>query len=132
MNDEELLLAFERRTLDRGGFHHRDHVRVTWLLSRRYSLLETLRKMSEGLRALAEQAGAPGKYHETITRVYTSMIHERLRTQNDMSDFAEFESRSPDLIQWPSDIVSTRYSPERVQSSIARESFVLPDRASAV
>src|SRR5262245_42065949 len=49
MTDDEFISQFESCTLANEAFHHRDHIRVVWLYLRRYSVLETLARFSEGL-----------------------------------------------------------------------------------
>ena len=51
MNDEEFLTAFEACTLE--GFHHRDHIKVTYLYLCRHPLDEAIVKIRAGLQALA-------------------------------------------------------------------------------
>jgi len=48
MNDDEFLAAFEARTLEE--FHHRDHIKVTFLYLQRHPLDEPARKSGPGSR----------------------------------------------------------------------------------
>lgn len=52
MSDEEFLAAFEARTLDE--FHHRDHIKVTYLYLRRYPLEEAMAKVRTGIQEKGE------------------------------------------------------------------------------
>src|SRR4029079_1325406 len=78
MNDEEFLAAFEACTLDE--FHHRDHIKVTYLYLRRHSLDDAITKVCTGLPALATAWGEPVDdldkgYHETVTQAWVRLVH---------------------------------------------------------
>ena len=77
VNDEEFLAAFEARTLCK--FHHRDHIKVTYLYLRRHPLDEAIAKVRTGLQALAAAWGAPTDdleqgYHETMTQAWVRLV----------------------------------------------------------
>jgi hypothetical protein len=74
MPDEHLLRAFENGTLEPAAFLHESHLRVAWLLNRRYGREEGLGRLIAGLRSLAARAGNPGAYHETITRAWFELV----------------------------------------------------------
>lgn len=128
MTDSEGLLSrFENDALRAGGFQHRDHVHLTWLLLRKYTLLESLNKLSRGLQQMAASAGAAEKYHETITWAYTFLINERICEEPASHSFESFVTDNPDLLDWRGHGLSHFYSPKRLQSSLARSVFILPD-----
>ena len=76
MTDEELMCGFERGTLAPADFHHRDHVRLTWLYLERDGRDDAERRMLDGLRALAARAGKPDKFDATLTRAWVAAIDE--------------------------------------------------------
>src|SRR5690348_1246694 len=55
-------------------FGHRQHVHLTWLAVRRYGMPAAIRLVSDGIRRTARYAGAPQKYHETISRAWVELV----------------------------------------------------------
>ena len=130
MNDEEFLTAFEARTLDE--FHHRDHIKVTYLYLRRYPLDEAISKVRTGLQALAVAWKAPVDdlekgYHETMTQAWVRLVHLTL------SDGGAAESADAFCDQQPQLLEKTRlelfYSRQRLMTWEAKRGFIEPDLA---
>lgn len=129
MNDaEEFLSRFEDCTLPAASFHHREHVRVVWLYVQRYSLLETVKRFSEGLKRFATANGSPNRYHETITWAYAFLIHERVAREGERQTWDEFVTANADLFDWKESVLRNYYSDETLKSALARKTFVFPDR----
>ena len=57
-----------------GRFGHRQHVQLTWLAVRRYGMPAAIGLVSDGIRRTARYAGAPQKYHETISRAWVELV----------------------------------------------------------
>ena len=57
-----------------GRFSHRQHVQLTWLAVRRFGMPAAIGLVSDGIRRTARYAGAPQKYHETISRAWVELI----------------------------------------------------------
>jgi len=128
VDDESLFRAFEDGSLEPGAFRHCHHVRTAWIFLERLPLLEVLARFTAGLRRLAEAAGKPGLYHETITWAYVLLVHER-RAATGAEDWPAFAARNPDLLAWKPSVLEGRYyREETLWSDRARETFVLPDR----
>jgi len=128
MNDEEFIQRFENCTLSAESFHHRDHVRAVWLYLRRYSVLETLNRFSEGLKTFAIANGKPNLYHETITWAYVLLINERIERRGHEQSWAEFVDSNADLFDWKNSILKSYYHDETLRSEMARKAFVFPDK----
>jgi hypothetical protein len=118
-----LLADFEAGRIDPARFPHREHVRVSYELLGRHLFPEALLHLARGLRRLAAKAGKPGVYHETITAAFLALIAER-RLQGRYADWEDFAARNPDLME--KRLVEKFYQPARLQSTIARRTFVLP------
>jgi hypothetical protein len=127
-DEQEFLDAFESGTLPEGAFHHRDHVRLAWLYLRRLPPAAALAKFSDGLRRFAASIGKSGLYHETITWAYLLLIRERMEREDPRQSWAEFAQRNPDLLTWKPSILDAYYRRETLESDLAREVFLLPDR----
>ena len=126
-NSAGLLADFETGRIDPARFPHRDHVRVSYELLERYRFPEALVRLARGLRGLAANAGRPEVYHETITAAFLSLIAER-RLGAAYAGWKDFAARNPDLLR--KELLQDWYEPALLQSSVARQTFVLPRRVS--
>lgn len=117
------LVRFLADAVDPAEFRHADHVRIGFEMLSRHPFSFVVRRYAEGLQALATRAGRPAAYHETITIAFLSLIAERMAARR-YSDFAEFAGANPDLFD--KSVLTKWYAPERLQSEIARRTFVLP------
>ena len=130
MHDDEFLAAFEACTLEE--FHHRDHIKVTYLYLRRHPLDEAIAKVRTGLQALAVAWSAPVDdpekgYHETMTQAWVRLVHLTLREYGVAECADAFCDQQPHLMQ------KTRlqlfYSRERLMTWEAKREYVQPDLA---
>ena len=124
---EELTDAFEAGRLPDGDFEHADHVRVAWALLERYPLGKALDRVTEGIRALADQRGLPGLYHATITTFYVLAIADRMAGEAG-DDFESFAAANPELLGPSRAFLEGYYSPETLDGARAHREFVLPER----
>jgi len=120
---KEMLTRFQRCEIDPAGFHHADHVGVAYEALSRHGFFTALQIYADGLMALVEKAGVPEKFNATVTFAYMSAIAERMRSAP-AKTAADFIAANPVLL---SGEVLSRYSPERLQSDLARQVALLPD-----
>ncbi len=128
MTDQEFLDAFESCALTEEQFHHRDHLRIAWILLRRLPLLEAIGRFTDDLKRFAASLGKAGLYHETITWAYLLLVHERIR-RDDQPEWDAFCAANPDLFRWKPSILDDYYRKETLASELARKAFVMPDKA---
>ena len=126
LDERALTDAFEAGRLPDGDFTHADHARVSWELLRRYPLGRALEEVIRGIRTLAEQRGADGLYHATITTFYVLAIAERMGRGGGDDSFEAFAAANPDLLGPSRAFLLGYYPPEMLDSEGARERFVLP------
>src|SRR5271169_4544050 len=126
VTDDALVAAFEAGTLSPADFHHRDHVRLAWLILRQAPLLEALARFSLGLKAFAARVGKPGLYHETITWAYLLLIHQRMQSSTALA-FEEFAEGNPDLVAPALSALGRYYEEATLGSDLARRIFMMPD-----
>jgi hypothetical protein len=124
----DLLADFEVGRLDPASFHHCDHVRLSYELLERHHYPEALLHLARGLRRLAAAAGRPEAYHETITAAFLALIGER-RMSGRYADWEHFARRNPDLFR--KQLLEEFYEPALLRSQVARQTFILPQRAGA-
>jgi len=118
-------LAFEDGSLDPAAFGHRDHIGVAYEMLTHYDFFEALHRYATGIRALAERAGAPDKFHATITLAFISLIAERMSATG-FSDAEAFVAANPDLCA--PGVLAGWYSQGRLTSAVARRVALLPER----
>jgi hypothetical protein len=120
---EPFLRAFLDGNVDAANFRHADHVRVGFEILQHHEFPDAASVFAYSLKQIAARAGVPGKYHETITLAFLSLIAER-RARSE-GGFEAFAHANPDLLN--KSVLTRWYTPERLSSDIARKVFVLPD-----
>ena len=127
-DDEEFIDGFENCTLPPECFHHRDHIRLSWLYLKRYEPIEALTRVSQGIKHFAAFHGKAERYHETITWAYFFLIRERVERIGFAQTWDEFTSSNEDLFDWKDSVLKLYYNEATLSSVFARGTFVLPDR----
>jgi hypothetical protein len=124
MTDQDFTAQFLAGELAPEGFDHQAHLRIASLLLAEQPFLEACIAMRDGLRRIADKAGKPDLYHETVTVTFMAIIAERMAS---FGDKLELLPNRSDLFD--REMLGCYYSPERLASSKARRMFVMPDRA---
>lgn len=117
----EVMAATER-------FGHRQHVHLTWLAVRRHGVPATVGLVSDGIRRTARYAGAPQKYHATVSRAWVELVgYHVAQHEGAEPEFAEFAERHPALLD--KRLLTRFYRPATLASPQARTGWVEPDLA---
>ena len=74
MDDADFIHAFETGALPNSAFHHRDHVRLTWLYLRRDGPALGADRIENGIRRFAAAQGAAQLFHMTLTRFWIRLV----------------------------------------------------------
>ena len=122
----ELLTQFEALEINPAEFGHQQHVQVAYEMLHKYSFLDASAKYAMAINMIATNAGAPEKFHLTITLAFLSLIAERIHTTK-QSNFEEFIAENEDLLS--KSVLSKWYSDEQLNSELARTHFLLPNMA---
>jgi hypothetical protein len=122
--DSAELARFMRGEIDPATFPHREHVRVAFEMLKRHDFPETALLFSRTLRAMAEKAGRPEAFHQTVTIAFLSLIAERVEGGG-AADFAAFAQANSDLLD--KSVLNRWYGAERLASEAARRTFLLPE-----
>ena len=123
MTDAEFLDAFDTGGL--GAFHHRDHLRLAWLRCRQAGTIEAAEtRVGDDILAFARRAGAPRKYHETLTRFWVRAVAH--------ADAVHAPASFDDLLEKHGSLLDQRlplrhWSAEVLWSESARTTWVEPD-----
>ena len=124
-SDDEFVRDFLSGALPPSQFHHRDHLRLTWTLTRRLGGDEAGRVIAEGIRRFATRHGQEAKYHETMTRFWARLVNHLIQTHPDITDFSTFLAAFPLLLD--KDLPFRHWSRETMFSAEARVRWVEPD-----
>jgi hypothetical protein len=113
-------------TASAGAFGHREHVHLTWLAVREVRMPAAIALVSDGIQRTARYAGAPQKYHATISRAWVELVAHHA-AEHDQPDFAAFADRNPALLD--KRLLTRFYRSRTLASTRARTSWVEPDLA---
>ena len=109
-------------------FGHRQHVHLTWLAVRCYGTATAITLVSEGIRQTARYAGAPQKYHATVSRAWVELVgHHATAPGPGHDDFDGFIDRNPALLD--KRLLTRFYRSSTLASEEARSGWVEPDLA---
>ena len=127
MTNQDLIRRFESDSVSDVPFHHADHVHLAFAYLSEYPALDALKKFSSALKKFAAARDKPRLYNETITCAYFFLIRERM-ARLQVAEWEEFCCANPDLLTWKNGILSRYYREETLQSDLARQVFILPDK----
>lgn len=97
-DDDGFLAAFFDCTLPPEEFHHRDHVRLTWLALRRWGLAEGTARVLAGILRYATAQGAARKFDDALTRRWIARVSDALGDAPPDEPFDDFLARQPRLL----------------------------------
>jgi hypothetical protein len=120
----EALMAEVMTTAQRFG--HRQHVQLTWLAVRSCGTPGAISLVSEGIQRTARYAGAPQKYHATVSRAWVELVGYHADAHPD-DDFDAFVGLNSALLD--KRLLTRFYRPATLAAAPARESWVEPDLA---
>lgn len=119
----EALMAEVMRQAERFG--HREHVHLTWLAVRRYPVPDAVALVSAGIQRTARYAGAPRKYHVTVSRAWVELVGHHACRPGDETDFAAFAAANPAVLD--KRLLSRYYRSTTLAGEAARTGWVQPD-----
>lgn len=106
-----------------GHFGHRQHVHVTWLAVRRVGRAAAIDVVGDGIRQTARYAGAPQKYHHTMSRAWVELVALHMSPLD--AGFSDFAARVPEVLD--KRLLSRFYRSTTLASPEARSGWVEPD-----
>ncbi|WP_432589649.1 hypothetical protein ABVG11_32745 [Streptomyces sp. HD1123-B1] len=105
-------------------FGHRQHIHLTWLAVRRHGVVAAVDLVSDGIRRTARYAGAPQKYHVTVSRAWVELVGHHAAT-TPAEDFDTFAERHPALLD--KRLLTRFYRSATLAAPSARTGWVEPD-----
>ncbi|HYM51278.1 MAG TPA: hypothetical protein VET65_12005 [Candidatus Limnocylindrales bacterium] len=126
MTDDEFLHAFATASLRNDEFHHRDHLRLTWLMLRRQGVDAGGDAVARGIQRFAAAHGHGPRYHETMTRFWIWIVDHAMRARPELTSFEEFLGAFPMLLD--TTLPYRHWTREAMMGPVARAAWVPPDR----
>ena len=126
MTDDEFLRQLEACTLPEALFDHPGHVRAGFAYLQREPFGAAIERMKTALIQYARSLGREGRYHDTITVAYLTLIREKMSQEPAGIRWEDFASRYPLLLD--RDVLRAYYTNEELESAEARATFRLPRR----
>ncbi len=126
LSDDEFLSAFESLQLKHASFNHADHVRLAWLYVSRFGAALAEDKLLLGIRRIAENVGAPGKFLYTTTVAWARLVAIAIERDSAAGTFEQWIPRHAPLLD--KNLLDAFYSQGILLSDPARSRWVEPDR----
>jgi hypothetical protein len=125
LTDDEFLSAFLDCRLSGASFDHGGHLRIAWLLLKRYPRDQAIELICNGIARLATHLGAPEKYNRTLSEAIVRLM---AGPATDAESWDSFLVTNPMLVANVRGLLAQYYSNERLFSAEARSRFLTPDR----
>ena len=123
--DDEFLHAFFAADLANSDFHHRDHLRLAWLLVRRDGLAEAEVRVTAGIQHFAAVHGHASRYHDTMTRFWVRLVAHAVADRREIVEFDAFLAAYPMLLD--PGLPFRHWSRETMLGPDARTGWLDPD-----
>jgi hypothetical protein len=127
MTDQPFVHAWLRAKLAAGDFHHRDHLRLAWMLLDEHGPERAGDVLAGLLRDVAEAHGQPERYHETLTRFWLQVVIHVRERRPDLADLDAAASALPLLLD--KDLPFRHWSRPAMATEAARRGWLEPDLA---
>ena len=122
----EMLMAEVMKTAQRFG--HRQHVHLTWLAVRSCGTPRAIALVSQGIQRTARYAGAPQKYHATVSRAWVELVGHHVEAHSGADYSAEFDAFVENNEELLDKRLLTRfYRSATLAAAPARDGWVEPD-----
>lgn len=125
MTDDDFVRAFLDGSLPPTEFHHRDHLRLSWVLIRRLGLASAASAITGGIQRFAAKHGQSQKYHETLTQFWIRLVAHMVEARPEITEFTAFLAAFPQLLD--KDLPYRHWRRETMDSQSARAGWVEPD-----
>jgi hypothetical protein len=120
--DFEALMAEVMATA--GRFGHREHIHLTWLAVRQVGVPAAIGLVSDGIQRTTRYAGAPQKYHATVSRAWVELVGHHA-VASGARDFTSFAEQNDALLD--KRLLARFYRPATLAAPEARSGWVEPD-----
>ena len=128
LSDATFLRKFRACEIEPSAFTHEAHLRLAWIQIRKYGLARAEKNIQEKLKSYVKWAGAPEKYHTTLTVAAVRMV-DHFMEKSSTNNFWDFIDEYPALINDFKSLINSHYSFDIFKHNRARLSYVAPDLA---
>ena len=126
LSDDEFAGQFEEKTLNPAIFTHEAHLRLAWILIRKYGLKHATEKICEQILAFVIPLGAEEKFNTTLTVASMNMVHHFMQ-KTETDNFLDFIQAFPALKYDFKRLVSQHYSFDILNDERTRKEYIEPD-----
>lgn len=127
VDDYQLLKSFEECKLGTDCFDHQTHVRIGWMYLQLLPKEAAITKMTHQLQKFVTSKGVADKYHHTLTIASMHIIHH-YQSSTPHSSFHEFITQNEQLVNDFKTLIQVHYSPEIFTSTVARKTYIEPEK----
>jgi hypothetical protein len=125
MTSQLSVHAWLHAQLATGEFHHRDHLRLTWLVIDRYGPQQAPGVVADLLRQVAAAHGQSDRYHETMTQFWVRLVVHVRERRPDLPDVDAAIAALPVLLD--QGLPFRHWSRDAMFSPPARLAWMEPD-----
>ena len=125
MNDDDFVQAFLAGSLPPTQFHHRNHLRLAWVLIRRHGTVRARAMIAPGIRHYAAAHGHAARYHETLTQFWVGLVGYLVQVRPEIADFDAFLAAFPHVLD--KGLPLRHWQQDTLSNPAARERWVDPD-----
>ena len=97
MTDEELTDAWEAATVFPHGITHEQHLRIAWVLHRRYGRDEVRTRLVSGTERACAAHGCPEKFDADLTERWADVIADAIDRDGTEATARQFLDAHPQL-----------------------------------
>ncbi len=123
--DKSFLSAFENATLDVMAFHHREHLRLAYILLVIDDVKTAHLKARAGLQRLLQHNAISSEYHETLTLAWMQAVKHFMFLTQSASSSEHFIEQNQILLD--KQIMFTHYSRSVIEGEKSRNEYIPPD-----
>src|SRR5258708_17126709 len=125
LSDDVFLRAFEACHLDPAQFRQADHILLSWLYVHRHGARAAEALLLDGIHKMAQHAGAPQKFHYTITIAWARLVAAACCKSDSCDSFCEWIKTHPQFLDRY--LLKEHYSAGKLGSLPARCGWLRPD-----
>lgn len=127
LTDEQFAFQFAEGSLPPELFTHEAHLRLAWVLLRKYDFEKAVTKICDQIARFDRLHGDGTKFHHTLTVAALRIVeHHRLKSAAD--SFPDFLNEFPRLKTDLKAMIDVHYSSELLKSPDAKVIDLPPDR----
>ena len=125
MTEQPSVHAWLHARLAAGDFHHRDHLRLAWMLIDEHGPERAGDALCDLLRQAAAAHGRPERYHETMTRFWLRLVVHVRDRRPELSDVDAAVVALPLLLD--KELPLRHWSRSAMATEEARQRWLEPD-----